>query len=138
MTLLVTYFFMKWNDIREKIKKPVDSMNVRTEKSVAINSNPSESPERHRTVSNRAISLIIGAILVLIIIIIIWFMQSRKVADMGPATDAGLTREQAQDAQGFLIQAQPKPMTESDVKEVDEFFKSVELKNSATLADPAN
>lgn len=65
-------------------------------------------------------------------------MQSRKVADMGPATDAGLTREQAQDAQGFLIQAQPKPMTESDVKEVDEFFKSVELKNSATLADPAN
>lgn len=126
---------MKWNDIREKIKNPVDSMKVSVEKAVPGKSSAPMVTEKQPH-SKRAARFIAIAVLVLIAIIIIWVLQSKKVTNYGPATDAGLTREQAQDAQGFLIQAQPKPMTESDVKEVDEFFKSVELKNSGATVVP--
>lgn len=128
---------MKWNDIREKIKNPTDSMNVRTEKSTVVSSSASVTPET-RMHSKRRLWIIAGAVIVLAAIIIIWCIQSKKVTDYGPATDAGITRQEAKDAEVFLQQIPLKPLTPEQRKAIEDSTKGMETSESTTASSTAN
>lgn len=128
---------MKWNDIREKIKKPIDSMNNRTEKPTAVSSDTTK-PARTHNVSDRVTLIIISVISVLVIILIIWLLQSRKVANVGPATDAGLTREEARAAESFLEQIPLKPLTPDQKKLIQSGTEELEVNNSSITTQKAS
>ncbi len=101
---------MKWNDIREKVKNQSGSMNMPTEKSAAVTTSSSVAHEA-RIKSKRTVSIIVAAVVILIAIIVIWCIPSKKVTNYGPATDIGVTRQEAQDTQMFLQQIPLKPLT---------------------------
>lgn len=134
ISLPVTYFFMKWNDIREKVKNQTDAVNARTEKNTVVNSDTSAMSHLHNN-SKKRIWIIAGAIIILAAIIIIWCLQSKKVADYGPATDSGITRQEARDAEGFLSQIPLKPLTAEQRKMIEN--SSQGLRDSETAATSA-
>ncbi len=127
---------MKWNDIREKIKKPIDSMNARTEKPTTVSSDTTK-PVRTHNVSDRVTLIIISVVSVLVIILIIWLLQSKKVANVGPATDAGITREEARAAQSFLEQIPVTPLTSEEMKMITNSTSTVEIEKPASAEKPA-
>lgn len=130
---------MKWNEIREKIKSSTDLMNVRAEKSAHANSNVStllETPTHSK--QKMKIWIVVGAIVILIAIVIIWCIQSKKVIDYGPVTDTGITRQEAHDVQAFLEQIPLKPLISDERKPMEDSSKSLETKESGTVPPPVS
>jgi Sec-independent protein translocase protein TatA len=129
------FIFMQWNDIRNRLKKTVPVMNDKNQDVSMTASTPVDTIEpvlkSQKVVKPLPIILILG--LIAIIVVIVLLLQSQKVANVGPAKDMGLTREEARAAQSFLEQAQPEPLSQEEMQQVDTFFKTVEMKKTAPI-----
>lgn len=119
---------MQWNDIRNRLKKTTTTMNNEKKETSHVSAPEQLIEKQNRVVKPLPIILILG--LIAIIVVIVLLLQSQKVANVGPAKDMGLTREEARAAQDFLQQAQPEPLSQEKLEQVDTFFKAVEMKKT--------
>jgi hypothetical protein len=128
---------MQWNEIRNRLKKTGSAGDVQKQPLTTPTTKKSSDGDKKMEPTRKSLKAtgIFILILIIIVLILALIMQSRKVADLGPAEDAGLTRQEARDAQSFLEQIPPQPLTEQEKNLINSFSdKPVEEPASAQSA----
>lgn len=122
---------MQWNEIRNRLKKTGSTGDVQKQPLTTPTTKKSSDGDKKMEPTRKSLKAtgIFILILIIIVLILALIMQSRKVADVGPATDAGITRQEAQSAQNFLQQIPLKPLTSDEIKMINTSSDTVETQN---------
>jgi hypothetical protein len=130
---------MQWNDIRNRLKKSDSVSNVQKQSVITdIKNSPLIDKEvKHADKTIRPVVGILILGLIVIVIIIALIMQSKKVMNVGPEIDTGLTRQEAKDAQEFLQQIPLKPLTPDERKMIQDLSTYDEKNEDAEQLTPA-